>query len=376
MFLDDETKISITPEAVPESATPFYSGKRALNLRMQRMRQWSRIKVLLAAALAFAAGFWWNHPTVPTVKSVESSVGEPAWFKTGAAKPRTMGVEFSEGELVPLKGGIYEMGDALDGLKDAQLHQVQVSPFQIGKHEVTLAFWERVMSWGLDHGYTDLCPAMSKGENHPVYGVSWDDAVKWCNALSEMEMRIPCYYTDADRKLVLRTAAVDIHNEHVRWDADGYRLPTEAEWEMAARGALAGKRFPWGDEISHQDANYSGATDLPYDKSQRAGPAAELASSLPYTAPTGSFSPNSFGLHDMAGNVAEWCWDFYDMHHGSPSAAVFGVLKDPRGPDTGMTRVVRGGSWRHQASEARCASRFDLPGMAPSPHTGFRVVRR
>jgi len=371
MFLDDETKSSISPEVVPESATPFYSGgKRALNMRIQRMRQWGRIKVLLAAVLAFAAGFWWNHPAVPTMSTVVSSEGGLD------GKLSLMEIEASQGEMVPLKGGSYEMGDALDGLKDAQLHQVQVSPFQIGKHEVTLALWERVMSWGLDHGYTDLRPGMSKGTNHPVYGVFWNDAVKWCNARSEMEKLTPCYYTDGDRKVVLRTDEAEIHNEHVRWDANGYRLPTEAEWELAARGGLTGKRFPWGDGISHQNANYSGTTDLPYDQSQHSGPALKLINSLPYTAPVGSFSPNGFGLHDMAGNVAEWCWDAYDKNYGSPSTAVGGVMKDPHGPNVGLTRVVRGGSWRHQASDARCASRFDLPDRVTAPHVGFRVVRR
>jgi formylglycine-generating enzyme required for sulfatase activity len=78
----------------------------------------------------------------------------------------------------------------------------------------------------------------------------------------------------------------------------------------------------------------------------------------------------------MAGNVSEWCWDFYDRHYGLPLTAANTEMKEPRGPELGESRVVRGGSWRHQASEARCASRFDLPGAVPSPHLGFRVVRR
>lgn len=292
-------------------------------------------------------------------------------------------------EFVSIAGGGFVMGDALDKLRDARPHRVTLSPYSIGRHEVTLKLWDQVASWGRTHGYPELPSGQAKGDDHPVYGVAWDDAVRWCNARSEMEGRTPCYYEDEGWTKILRTREREITARCVRWVGDGYRLPTEAEWEMAARGGLQGKRFPRGNEITHNDANYSGSSKgAPYDKSGRDGAPAAFVSSLPYTAPVGSFAPNGLGLHDMAGNVLEWCWDFYDKHYGvselarhesttmalSPPASA-GVVKDPRGPELGATSVVRGGSWRHSAEDARCAFRYDLPGAAPAAHVGFRLVR-
>jgi formylglycine-generating enzyme required for sulfatase activity len=319
-----------------------------------------------------------NRPVSPPYRAESEAVLRSPLAVRPLAKPKPRQVPAKKADegLVRVPGGIFQMGDVLDGFKDAQPHQVQVGSFQIGRHEVTLGFWERVAGWGREHGYSDLPAGFGKGERHPVSGITWEEAVKWCNARSEMEKLTPCYYADVSRAQVLRTGETTPSNACVRWDADGYRLPTEAEWERAARGGQKGKRFPWGDEISHKNANYSGTSDLPYDHSQRSGIAAKLMGSMPYTAPVGSFTPNGFGLHDMAGNVSEWCWDFYDRHYGLPLTAANTEMKEPRGPELGESRVVRGGSWRHQASEARCASRFDLPGAVPSPHLGFRVVRR
>ena len=202
------------------------------------------------------------------------------------------------------------MGDPLGELKDARSHQVTLAPFMMAKHETTLGLWDSVMLWGRDHGYPDLPAGNGKAHNHPVYGISWGDAVKWCNALSEKEDLTPCYYNETTRQNVARKGRVDIGNKHVNWEANSYRLPTEAEWEFAARGGLADKRFPWSNEITHEHANYHGSPLIEYDKSQREGTDAALMSSKPYTAVIGSFLPNGFGLHDMAGNVSEWCWDF------------------------------------------------------------------
>jgi formylglycine-generating enzyme required for sulfatase activity len=336
----------------------FYSPTYQRNRRMQPFQKWFvAAGFLMAAVLGYLLGLSHrlpaSRPGLPGKDFASSSSGKP------------------EAELVTLKGGSYSMGDPLGELKDARPHQVTLAPFMMAKHEITLELWDSVMLWGRDHGYSDLPAGNGKGHNHPVYGISWGDAVKWCNALSEKEGLTPCYYTSTTKQNIARKGRVDIGNQHVNWEANGYRLPTEAEWEFAARGGLANKRFPLGNEITHEHANYHGSPLIEYDKSQREGTVPALMSSKPYTAAIGSFQPNGFGLHDMAGNVCEWCWDFYDPSYGTPEPQ----LKDPHGPDKGQNCVVRGGSWRHTAAEARCASRFSQPGDLPAAHVGFRVVR-
>lgn len=274
-----------------------------------------------------------------------------------------------------MAGGVFVMGDTLDGLRNALPHGVRLDAFMIGTHEVTLEQWDKVVRWGSQHGYSDLPQGTGKGETHPVYQVAWIEVVKWCNARSEMEGLTPCYYTDQEHHEVLRVGVTDIPHHHVNWQAEGYRLPTEAEWEMAARGGVSSRRFPWGDVITHELANYAGAPDLEYDHCQSEGNAPEFADSLPYTAPVGSFPANGLGLYDMAGNVAEWCWDAYDPNYGSHDGSLPALTQNPRGSQNGTTCIARGGSWRHTAAEARCASRFELPGD-PQLYVGFRIVRK
>jgi len=265
--------------------------------------------------------------------------------------------------LIP--GGSFTMGRTSgDTDTNAPPVTVTVSAFYMQKTETTKAQWDEVRTWGANNGYTDLPVGGGKASNHPVQTVSWWDVVKWCNARSEMEGLTPVYTVSG---VVMRTGTTE---PTANWSANGYRLPTEAEWEKAARGGVEGKRFPWGtDTISHSEANFrnnggeayaSGTTD--YHPSYNDGV-------FPYTSPVGSFAPNGFGLNDMSGNVWEWCWDWYGA-----SSYVNGA-SDPRGPSSGSVRVFRGGGWGINAFGCRAARRVnDSPGNSYNSR-GFRPAR-
>ena len=269
-----------------------------------------------------------------------------------------------------IPAGNFQMGDSLDGLTDAPVHTVNVSAFYMQKKGVTKAEWDAVRDWGLTHGYTDLAAGAGKAANHPVQTISWYDVVKWCNARSEQEALTPCYYTDAAQTVVFKTGTNDIDSTMVKWTANGYRLPTEAEREKASRGGQAGLRFPWGNTISHANANFYNGGGEAYATGAGGYDPVWGTGAQPYTSPTGSFPANAYGIFDMAGNVWEWCWDWYGSGYYATAPTT-----DPTGP-SGSNRVIRGGLWGDDASSCRVAYRnYYSPGYT-NVTIGFRTVRR
>lgn len=272
--------------------------------------------------------------------------------------------------LVP--AGPFTMGDTFGEGSSGELplHTVQVSAIYMDQFEVTKALWDEVLVWANTHGYDLGSIGYGKATNHPVHTVSWYDVVKWCNARSEREGRVPAYYTSAALTTVYRTGSVDVQNSWVKWSS-GYRLPTEAEWEKAARGGASGQRFPWSgtNNITHSQANYYSDPDYTYDTSPTRGyhPSFQ-AGGPPYTSLVGYFAPNGYGLYDMAGNLWEWTWDWWGSYTVAPAT-------DPRGPTSGSNRVFRGGSWDNLgAYSCRAADRGDYDPTFRYYSVGFRSV--
>jgi formylglycine-generating enzyme required for sulfatase activity len=275
--------------------------------------------------------------------------------------------------LIPT--GSFNMGDSKDeGLScEVPVHSVNVSAFYAARYEVTKALWDDVVQWATNHGYSFEHPGVASATNLPIQQVSWYDAVKWCNARSEKEGFAPAYFTDFAWKNVYRSGEVDLPEQNVRWQGAGYRLPTEAEWEKAARGGLSGKRFPFGDTITQSQADYWTTLFESFDVNGTEGPH-PLAPQFPNTLPVGSFAPTGYGLYDMAGNTWEWCWDYYgDTWYGDGRA----TLADTHGPSSaswGGDRVYRGGSGVDNAWKSRVANRADAPPRFAMGHFGFRVI--
>ena len=266
--------------------------------------------------------------------------------------------------MVLIPAGSFTMGDTLDGDANAIPTNVYVSAFYMDTNLVSWSQWQGVYAYATAHGY-GLNAGAGKAANHPVQTVDWYDCVKWCNARSQQAGKVPVYYTDAGLTQVYTNGEVAVY---VNWGAKGYRLPTEAEWEKAARGGLSGQRFPWGNLISQTNANYYGDTgSYSYDLGPNGYNAiGSIGGASPATSPVGSFAANGYGLKDMAGNVFQWCWDWSGMPYAGGS--------DPRGAVSGSYRVLRGGGWNGNANYCRTADRdYYFPSFSNNDF-GFRSV--
>jgi len=257
--------------------------------------------------------------------------------------------------FVRIPAGPFKMGDNLDKTSFAlPVHSVYVDEYYIDKYETTYTLWKEVYDWAAANGYNfdnaGSNGSFGKGNNLPVVVINWYDSVKWFNARSEKEGRTPVYYIDDARTNVYRTGRVDLTAARVKWDANGYRLPTEAEWEKAARGGLEGKRYPWGDELGTGQAN----------------------DNMGSTVPVGIYQANGYGLYDMAGNVFEWVWD-WGSERQAYDWAVDGA-KNPRGPDSSdtRTRIRRGGGYTYGSQHLKCSGRMFRTPTYTAPYFGFR----
>jgi len=300
-------------------------------------------------------------------------------------------------DMKPIPGGTFAMGDSFsEGYDDERpVHTVRLDSFYMSKYEVTnrqyCDYLNSAKSLGLitvgadgvvykagsgtSYPYCDTSTANSYSQiaysggvfsvrtkgarsmvNDPMVEVSWYGAAAYCNWRSQQEGKELCYNLST-------------------WNCDfskkAYRLATEAEWEYAARGGLAGRRFPWGDTITHSRANYYSSSSYSYDTSPTRGYHPAWDDIYPYTSPVGSFAANGYGVYDMAGNVWEWCNDWYQTNYytGRPNPDV-----NPTGPTSSSYRVLRGGGWLYDASDCRAASRIgSLPDYRVN-RFGFRLV--
>jgi len=328
---------------------------------------------------------WTNAPTNATftVQTASSLLCPINWVDyvqvsvTNAATTHQLYDPHPPAGMAFIPAGSFTMGDTFsEGDSDeVPLHTIYASAFYMDKYEVTKALWDDVYNWATRHGYSfDNAGFLVKAANHPVHTINWYDMVKWCNARSEKEGRVPAYYTSAAQTTVYRGGRVTVDNSWVKWSS-GYRLPTEAEWEKAARGGASGHRFPWSDAdtITQSRANYWSDTRYAYDISPTRGPHPTFNGVYPFTSPVGYFAANGYGLYDMAGNVWEWCWDWYD---GNWYSNVGATQNDTRGPGGPLSRrVLRGGSWYNYASSSRCALRSRLDPSVADFNFGFRCVR-
>ena len=222
-------------------------------------------------------------------------------------------------ELVLVPAGWFLMGSTQGQDNERPVHRVWVDAFQLGARQVTNAEYERFMTAiGVSAPPFWNDPHFNHPEQ-PVVGVSWFEAIRYCEWLSA--------------------------NNGAR-----YRLPTEAEWERAARGDVEGKLYPWGDSPPQSRPDY--------DKRWNTGPE-----------PVARYAPNEFGLYDTCENVHEWCADWYSPDYYSVSPA-----RNPTGPETGTRRSSRGGSWRHHIKISRCSARSSIPPDFQYADYGFRVA--
>jgi formylglycine-generating enzyme required for sulfatase activity len=305
-------------------------------------------------------------------------------------------------EMVSIPAGTFMMGSPASepdrGSNETQ-HTVILSGFSMSKYLVTQAQWKAITGKTIEQLEREFNSPFSsplgdhgRGPNHPVFIVSWYDVIVFCNKLSIKEGLNPVYSiggktNPADWGVVpfYDMEKHEIIGDSAAWDAvvmdkskNGYRLPTEAEWEYACRGDYPNKAtetntkpFGIGDGTKIVSGMASFDDRSPYDLA-RGGEYEDENAERNKTTEVGSYTANNYGLYDMHGNVWEWCWDWYGSYSG-------GSQTDPTGAVSGSNRVIRGGSWASNGHYLRSASRLSYtpyhPGFRYYDTGGFRLVR-
>jgi formylglycine-generating enzyme required for sulfatase activity len=269
--------------------------------------------------------------------------------------------------MVFVKGGTFQMGSN-DGSNDEKpVHSVKVSDFYINEFQVTQREWREVMGYNpsffkATKGFLGIGRRTDEESNNlPIEQVSWYDVLVFCNKLSIKEGLIPVYSISNSTNPSNWGSVPTSRNSTwdavtCNWNANGYRLPTEAEWEYAARG---GNKFFTLSGV--EGYKYSGSNNIDevawyWDNSGKK------------TQPVGIKKPNELGIYDMSGNVLEWCWDYYGSYSSNSQT-------NPKWANSGSIRVYRGGSWGRDAEGCRVADRNNYIPSYRDRHIGFRLLR-